>query len=480
MGLENTKKKSKKILKRSKCLLCEEDSYMNVYCKEHYEEKRDNCSCNICIGINKSGKNKGLPCCKTTIRDTKLCNLHDSSLVKQKINDKKQEKNEYDTLCCKIKLKPTHSQKNVLKQWFGVGRKYYNNSVNHLKEKFETFKDLRPKIHDEIGNIDYCKIVPRVVRDDCVDDACKASSNNILKYQDKGTISSLRFRTKKDTTQSLNIDYRNCKIKKNNSIAIFPEKIMEGLKFNTSKRNKKTFKKTFNFIGLKDGLTVIDKSCRLTMKHNSVFYLCIPYLVEKQIKKTKRVDIICAIDPGIIDFVTFYSEKSCGSLGIEARQRILKLTKLSSILQNKMKKYKENGNKFKYTKVYQEYRKVITKPTRLVDEMHKKIALYLCRNFSTILIPDFPTKEIIKHIYNKDVKTSYMRLSHYKFRMFLIHKAKQYGTIVCTCNEAYTSQTCSSCGNIKKVKREYVCDCGLDLGRDINAARNIYIKYSTL
>jgi putative transposase len=44
-------------------------------------------------------------------------------------------------------------------------------------------------------------------------------------------------------------------------------------------------------------------------------------------------------------------------------------------------------------------------------------------------------------------------------------------------NPAYTSQMCSGCGNIETKKlsdRQHKCNlCGLDIGRDLNAARNI-------
>ena len=125
---------------------------------------------------------------------------------------------------------------------------------------------------------------------------------------------------------------------------------------------------------------------------------------------------------------------------------------------------------------------MITKPSRLVDDMHKKVALFLCKNFNKILIPEFKTQDIIKKLnyHCKEIKNAYLRLSHYKFRMFLINKAKQYNVQIIVCNEAYTSKTCSSCGKEKQINRWYKCDCGLSLDRDINAARNIFLKYTQL
>lgn len=48
------------------------------------------------------------------------------------------------------------------------------------------------------------------------------------------------------------------------------------------------------------------------------------------------------------------------------------------------------------------------------------------------------------------------------------------------CDEHYTSKTCEKCGNINKDLKDekiYNCSkCGMYKDRDINAARNIFIK----
>jgi putative transposase len=63
------------------------------------------------------------------------------------------------------------------------------------------------------------------------------------------------------------------------------------------------------------------------------------------------------------------------------------------------------------------------------------------------------------------------------FRQLLDYKAAEAGSHVTTVNAAYTSQVCSGCGAIVEKGlsvRVHKCpDCGLEIDRDLNAARNI-------
>jgi len=61
------------------------------------------------------------------------------------------------------------------------------------------------------------------------------------------------------------------------------------------------------------------------------------------------------------------------------------------------------------------------------------------------------------------------------------YKAEEKGLTVEQVNEAYTSQTCSNCGVVKKSNRKYrglyVCNnCGIVLNADVNGALNILKK----
>ena len=69
-------------------------------------------------------------------------------------------------------------------------------------------------------------------------------------------------------------------------------------------------------------------------------------------------------------------------------------------------------------------------------------------------------------------------LSDYRFKQFLKYKAEEYSCEVVEVSEAYTSRTCTRCGKQQNIgsKKIMKCSCGLVLDRDLNGARNIFLK----
>ena len=72
-----------------------------------------------------------------------------------------------------------------------------------------------------------------------------------------------------------------------------------------------------------------------------------------------------------------------------------------------------------------------------------------------------------------------LSLSHCKFKERLLYLFEVYGSKVHLCTEHYTTQACGKCGLLNKVgsSKVYNCnDCNLEIDRDYNGARNIFIK----
>ena len=131
--------------------------------------------------------------------------------------------------------------------------------------------------------------------------------------------------------------------------------------------------------------------------------------------------------------------------------------------------------------------------TDLVNELHRKFARWLCANHEVVLLPKFDTRSIVRkrnettgrwtRKIGSKTAGSTMRLAHYKFRNFLIHKALEFGTQIEICDEQYTSKTCGSCGTLNDTlgaSKTFLCEaCGYIADRDHNAARNILLRYLT-
>ena len=67
--------------------------------------------------------------------------------------------------------------------------------------------------------------------------------------------------------------------------------------------------------------------------------------------------------------------------------------------------------------------------------------------------------------------------SFYRLAQFIEYKAKLAGISVEYVNPAYTSQTCPICGNVHHANdRNYSCDCGFHVHRDLLGAMNICIS----
>lgn len=131
-------------------------------------------------------------------------------------------------------------------------------------------------------------------------------------------------------------------------------------------------------------------------------------------------------------------------------------------------------------------RKYYRRITSVVNNMHKQIAKYLFKNNKVVILPKFDTSEIVKKSDRRDIADSTARmcnsLAHYKFKMYMVHKARCYkNRALVICNEYNTTKRCSSCGKLNNNvggDKTYNCinvECELIAGRDVNSGKNIYM-----
>jgi len=309
-----------------------------------------------------------------------------------------------------------------------------------------------------------------------MDSAIHEAVTNITTNFKQGRPLKMQMKTKKDQCQTLLIE--KCYIKKN---GIFPL-----YKYND--------KYIFRNIRMKENIDKFNYTSSSITYHKilGTFTLNLGYTEEiKQTTQMNKKKKICAIDQGVREFVVTYSDTSVCKIGINPMSRIFTHCKEIDIIQSRMNKKEyyeiQNGNKVIYkvnSKRKRQLRRAmhrkIKKIKNLVKELHYQTANYLCKKYKRILLPSFETQEMARKLHSKTARAM-MTLSFYKFKMIMNYKGKELNCEIIDCSEAYTSKTCTKCGNInydlQMTDAIYKCSkCNLKIDRNFAGARNIALK----
>jgi IS605 OrfB family transposase len=326
------------------------------------------------------------------------------------------------------------------------------------KKKLEIdLKDLTKVTNNNIH--DWELNTHKDVRFGAVNDVCKAYKTCFTNFKN-GNIKHFKISYKKKTESSKCILLSKTMVKnKNGIIEIAPTYFKENKKF---KMGKKTIKKHRNLI--------IDHDVRL-VKEKGEYWLIVP--VPTEIEENKRdYTKYCGIDPGVRTFMTCFKNNEC----IEYKHNQLQLKKLNR--KGDILKYvKKLRNKKRVMK--KKLNKIEIKKENLINELHWKVINDLIKRNDIIFYGDIKSHGIVKGNKNSILNRNVNDLKFYKFKERLLFKSSEKGKLVFLVNEAYTSQTCSYCGSMYKVKSSkiYDCkDCKRKMDRDINASKNILMK----
>lgn len=365
-----------------------------------------------------------------------------------------------------IIIYPTLEQRNVIVQWNEVYRQVYNLTVAYMKNNLNmNFSEMRTIIDNIIKqNTELTRLskecsIPKHTRDNAIKDCIKAY-NSAFSNLGAGNIKHFKLRYKKKAHHLSSI-------------------VLEPQTFSTE-INGLAIRKLGSMIS-SEPLKGIKKDCRLCYNSRTkVFILRVPY--DRETLFLKKTGYVASLDPGVRTFQTIYSPQgNCYELC--SHESNLKLKKIiNNIHKPNVKNDKIKDKKFNKVKPKKYLDRMRDKLQNMVKDMHFKAAYFLCKSFDRILIGNMSTKSIISK--ENSLRTSTKRLclaqSHFKFKQILKNTAERLGTKFEIVNESYTSKTCDTCGEIKEDlggNKRFNCDfCSNRCDRDINAARNIYIR----
>jgi putative transposase len=194
---------------------------------------------------------------------------------------------------------------------------------------------------------------------------------------------------------------------------------------------------------------------------------------------------ISAIDLGEIHSITSFDNMGNSNIitGRKIRSEQRFRNKELTYLNRRLSKCKKDSRNYK--KYRRAINKLMNKSERKISNNIKKTAkMYsdyvLTKKIKTVIVGDLNNFNMnLKNRKNKKgSKQKVVQWIHGKVKEQLKYNLEKHGVIIKEISEAYTSQTCPQCGNKHKpTGRNYVCQCGFTMHRDLVGAYNILSKY---
>ena len=397
-------------------------------------------------------------------------------------------------------LTPTKDQASTFKEWMGAARWCYNQCIHDITHSEPRTKvswmDYRDKYATNNATTPgWLTTIPKDIRAGACMEACDAFKTAAKKVR-SGMIThfKLSFRNKKKmTSESIvipktSVQYiedrnpSNAKKGCQMGVRLYPRRVKTPICI----RDKR---KTVDAV-----LSKLDFDVKVVYKRlEQRFYLSVPFEVQRPTARAESQGEsmrFVAVDPGVRTFMTYYSPmgkwgKLCDGEFKRIQSLCVWLDRLQSVIDKAKAAQPQIPDwlpKRKLVRRERAWHRAIVRIRNLITEAHWKVARFLTAQFDVIYIPTFETSQMTNRRSRKiDSKTARNMLTwrHYDFRQKLKMKAEERGCTVIECTEEYTSKTCGNCGHIKHnlgSAKIYTCtQCGLQLDRDLHAARNIFL-----
>jgi len=421
-----------------------------------------------------------------TIKDKRSLNEEDKLKIKEienkiiKINENIELKPPPNS-CTKHIFRPDKELISTLNRWFGCCRKTYNNAVKYINENFiekkkkkinkDELKILRKECIEKEGGIPY----------DPKDNELRKAINA---FKHPGRKNLLKFRSKKHMfRETFSIPHKHLKLNSGVYIELV-NKILPFIKYDINIKN-------------------INYEVLISKTKTGIYSLNIPIrkpTVEKIVDTQNNLKVV-SIDPGVRSPFTCYDPSGeCFKISEDKIENLYEYCLERDEINSKISHLKNSKGKCNDSKSFSEkkhYRKICRKINRLIlagfkiqerinnlrKQFHYDSIKHLLGNYDVVILPEFKTKQMMKKEKRKLNEEGVRKLglwSHYTFRQRLIQKSEFLGKHVIITDEDYTTKTCGNCGELNKIttEKEFTCKkCKINLDRDINASRNILLRF---
>ena len=359
--------------------------------------------------------------------------------------------------------------------------KYYNMYINTLIENDsnkELINETKKNLLDELKKLPYVRnnlVHPfeletsNEIRSNAIKHVCDAYKTGFTNLKN-GNIKYFQMKYKKksnyQTIELATTDVKFCKT----GFKICPSKFEKDDKiFLISKKSQKKYKNL-----------IIEHNCDLVKTPNG-YFIHIPIKCDSKINNNINCEELnwCGIDPGVRTLLSIYGNKDVSEINFEKTKLSKYNKKLDLMKEYRYRPIKKNQrNKYKKKQLY----KIEKKKMNLINEIHWKTINYLIKTYDTIFFGDIKSHNIVKGNKNRILNRNMNDLKFCIFKNRLLYKCLINDKKIFYLNEAYTTQTCSSCGTLWKdigSSSIYKCkntNCDLECGRDYNSSKNIFMK----
>ena len=286
----------------------------------------------------------------------------------------------------KIRIYPNAKQRDILKLWMKTARYVYNEAAEYIsqgnKPDWLMIKSWLVKALPAWTESTPYQVKAIAIRDACISSKLAAKTDSTAK-----------FRARHSARQTIFVP-----------------------RASATKRGVYT-----RFLGRMDfaeDMPTPEGDCRVVLDCGR-WFVSVPVKVRQLSEAFGRT---VSLDPGIRNFMTFYSLDSCGKLGAGAFSRIYSLCSYLDDLNARMSAT-NHRQRYRMKKAADRLR---WKIRNLVEELQHKTALFLVRNFDVIALPE------LRADFADGMKSTSLReilgSAHSGFGEYLRSKAEEYGT----------------------------------------------------